>query len=82
VGEKAPRIDAKEAVRIAKEKAAEILGAASPSLEEIERGTYQDRDAWSITLGVPRDLSQLSAMAQLSLAPVQLQAVLCGCCDW
>jgi hypothetical protein len=64
-------IDAKEAVKIAKQKATEILGAASPSLEEIERGTYQDRDAWSITLGVPRDLSQLSAMAQLSVPPVQ-----------
>jgi hypothetical protein len=64
-------IDAKEAVRIAKQKAAEILGATSPSLEEIERGTYQNRDAWSITLGVPRDVSGLSPMAQLSVAPVQ-----------
>ena len=43
-------IDVKEAVRIAKQKAVEILGAAPASLEEIEREIYKDRNVWSITL--------------------------------
>jgi hypothetical protein len=64
-------IDVKEAVRIAKEKAAEILGAESASLEEIDRGMYSGSDAWSITLGVPRDVSLLSPLAKMSVDPVQ-----------
>ncbi len=64
-------IDVKEAVQIAKAKAVEILGAESASLEEIERGVSNGSDAWIITLGVPRDLNQLSTFAKLSVAPVQ-----------
>jgi hypothetical protein len=64
-------IDVKEAVRIAKQKAAEILAAESASLEEIERGMANGSDAWIITLGVPRDLNQLSPLAKMSLPPVQ-----------
>jgi|HubBroStandDraft_5_1064220.scaffolds.fasta_scaffold257593_1 hypothetical protein len=64
-------IDVKEAVRIAKQKAAEILAAESASLEEIERGMANGSDAWIITLGVPRDLNQLSPLAKMSLSPVQ-----------
>ena len=69
-------IDVKEAVRIAKQRAVEILGAASASLEEIEREIYKDRDVWSITLGVPRDISQLSTFAQLAADPVQYKRFL------
>jgi hypothetical protein len=69
-------IDVKEAVRIAKQKAVEILGAASASLEEIEREIYKDRDVWSITLGVPRDIIQLSTFAQLAADPVQYKRFL------
>ena len=58
-------IDARKAVQIAKEKALEIFGAAS-SLEEIERESYRNRDVWSITLGLPRDLAALSPLEQLS----------------
>ena len=64
-------IDVKEAVQIAKQKAAEILGEQSASLEEIDRGSYNGIDAWNITLGVPRDLNQVSPLARLSVAPVQ-----------
>ena len=59
-------IDAKKAVQLAKEKAAELFGAAS-SLEEIERDSDQGREVWKITLGLPRDLDSLSALAQLSV---------------
>lgn len=54
-----PTIDAKQAVRIAKEKAAEMLDKASSNLEEIERDTYRGRDIWSITLSVARDFDLL-----------------------
>lgn len=47
-------ISGKEAVVIAKQIATDMLGPGAYSLEEIERDTYQNRDAWSITLGVPR----------------------------
>ena len=47
-------IEAKEAVQIAKTKAAEMLGQASLYLEEIERESYKDREVWSITLSLPR----------------------------
>ena len=69
-------IEVKQAVQIAKQKAAEILGVLSASLEEIERETYKDRDVWSITLGVPRDIGQLSPFAQLSVGPVQYKRFL------
>jgi hypothetical protein len=69
-------IGVKDAVALAKAKAAEILDAKSASLEEIEREVYKDRDVWSITLGVPRDISQLSTFAQLSADLVQYQRFL------
>lgn len=43
-------IDAKQAVQIAKEKAADMLNHAPFNLEEIERESYKDREVWSITL--------------------------------
>lgn len=69
-------IKVQDAVGIAKAKAVEILGVTSASLEEIERETYKDRDVWSITLGVPRDVTQLSTFAQLSADPVQYKRFL------
>ena len=47
-------IDVKEAVRIARTEAAEMLGEGSFNLEEVERDFYKNRDVWSITLSVPR----------------------------
>jgi len=47
-------IDAKQAVQIAKQKAAEMLNEAAYSLEELERDSYKERDVWSITLSFPR----------------------------
>ncbi len=58
-------IDAKKAVQLAKEKAAELFSGAS-SLEEIERDSEQGREVWKITLGLPRDLASLSGFEQLS----------------
>lgn len=46
-------IDVKEAVQIAKLKAADMLEVPS-NLEEIERDTYRGRDVWSITLSMLR----------------------------
>ncbi len=67
-------IDVKQAVQIAKAKAAEVLDKGSANLEEIEREVYKDRDVWSITLSVPRTLNQISAVERLSaLAPDPLQ---------
>ena len=64
-------IDVKEAVRIAKVKAAEMLDSSSSNLEEIERESYKDRDAWAITLSLPRDLDQLPPIARLGADPLQ-----------
>jgi hypothetical protein len=49
------KIDARTAVGAAMRNAAEILGQTKTTLEEIERETYKGRDAWAITLGVPRE---------------------------
>jgi hypothetical protein len=68
-------IDAKQAVQIVKEKAAEILNEPS-SLEEIERGSYKGREVCSITLGLPRDLTPLLPFAQLSADPVRYRRFL------
>ena len=46
-------IEVKQAVQLAREKAAEMLGQQSATLEEIERDSYKGRDVWSITLGLP-----------------------------
>lgn len=46
-------IDVKQAVKIAKEKAVELIGHPPTVLEEIEREDYKGHDAWSITLSFP-----------------------------
>ncbi len=69
-------IDAKQAVRIAQEGAADLLGQASSNLEEIERHAYKDRDIWSITLSLPRDLNQLPPFARLTATPLQYKRFL------
>ena len=68
-------VDVKQAVQIARDKAAEVLGVDG-SIEEIERETYHDRDAWSITLGVPRNVEQLSTLARISASPIQYKVFL------
>jgi hypothetical protein len=55
-------IEVKEAVRIAKQKAAEMLDQEG-SFEEIERGDFKGRDAWSITLGFPPKFAPFSRVA-------------------
>jgi hypothetical protein len=66
-------IDLKQAVQIAKAKAAEMLDQGPSNLEEIERETYKGRDVWSITLSLPR--SQISSLAHLA-DPVQYKRFL------
>jgi serine/threonine-protein kinase RIO1 len=46
-------IDVKQAVQIARGKAAEMLEQDTFNLEEIERDGYRDRDVWSITFSLP-----------------------------
>jgi len=62
-------IDVKQAVQIAKEHALNMLGQKT-TLEEIERQSYNNRDVWTITLGLPRDLEQLSPFARLGANPL------------
>jgi hypothetical protein len=63
-------IDAKAAIQVAKEKAAEILDQTASNVEEIERETYNGDDAWSITLSflppasLPQHLTQLAGLRQ------------------
>jgi hypothetical protein len=71
-------IDAKQAVQIAKESAAELLGQvpAKSSLEEIERDSYKGRDVWWITLGLPRDPGRLQSLAALAAGPLEYKRFL------
>jgi serine/threonine-protein kinase RIO1 len=64
-------IDVKQAVQIAKAKAAEMLEKDSFSLEEIERDSYKSRDVWSITLSAPRDVNDVSAIFGIKSDPLQ-----------
>ena len=71
--------DVKQAVQIAKAGAADLLGKHSSTLEEIERRTYNGRDVWSITLGLPRDpreISLLAPIARISADPLQYKRFL------
>ena len=69
-------IDAKRAVQIAKEKAAELLNQTSSNLEEIERDSYKDREVWSITLSLPRTKNDYMSLAQLVADPLQYKRFL------
>jgi hypothetical protein len=62
-------LGAKEAVQVAKEKAAEMLGERAFNLEEIERDTYKSRDVWDITLSFvqnPENTLAFTTLANLS----------------
>jgi hypothetical protein len=70
-------IEVKQAVQIAKERAADMLGQASLNLEEIERDSYKGRDVWSITLSLPQYVKpQLNVFTQLSADPLQYKRFL------
>jgi hypothetical protein len=69
-------IDAKQAVQIAREKAADLLNQDSSYLEEIERDSYKDREIWSITLSLPRNVMRLAPFAQLSADPLEYKRFL------
>jgi hypothetical protein len=69
-------IDAKKAVEIAKQQVFDMLEQRATSVEEIERDVYKDRDVWSITLSLPRDLNQVSAIARLGMDPLQYKRFL------
>jgi hypothetical protein len=61
----------KEAVRIAKQKAADMLEEGPASLEEIEREDYKGHDTWNITLGfVPREMGTLAAITRFAVDPL------------
>jgi hypothetical protein len=69
-------IDFSQAIKIARQAALDVLGATSTSVEEVERHVYRKRDVWAITLGVPRDVSNLSAVARLTASPVEYKRFL------
>ena len=72
-------IDVKQAVQLAKAGAADLLDQSSSRLEEIERRTYNDRDVWSITLGLPRgprEISLMAPIARLSAGPLEYKRFL------
>jgi hypothetical protein len=69
-------VDVKQAIQIAKEKAAEMLNQAPSNLEEIERDSYRGREVWSITLSLPRDIRQLQGLAALRADPLQYKRFL------
>ena len=69
-------IKAKDAVEIAKQRAADMLGQGEFNLEEIERESYKGRDVWNITLSFPRDLKQVSPIGRLGADPLQYKRFL------
>jgi hypothetical protein len=69
-------VDVKQAVQIAKERAADMLNQAPSNLEEIERDSYKGREVWSITLSMPRNMNQLTVLAQFSSDPLQYKRFL------
>jgi hypothetical protein len=69
-------VDVKQAIQIAKEEAAGMLNQASSNLEEIEKDSYRGREVWSITLSLPRDMTQLQGLAVLRTDPLQYKRFL------
>ncbi|MGA2145094.1 MAG: PepSY domain-containing protein [Bryobacteraceae bacterium] len=71
-------IDAKQAIQIAKAKAAEMLDEAAAGVEEIEREQYKDREVWSITLSLPRDANPTPSplIGQFAADPLQYKRFL------
>jgi len=51
-------IDVKQAVRVARKHAEEVLDRPNHTVDEIEREVYNGRDPWKITLGFPHNLIQ------------------------
>src|ERR1035441_4283310 len=68
-------IEVKQAVQIAKERAADMLNQVSFNLEEIERDSYKGREVWSITLSLPRYVKP-NVFAELSADPLQYKRFL------
>lgn len=46
-------IDVKQAVQAARNYARDVFGDIDPTVEEIERESYNKHDVWKITLGFP-----------------------------
>jgi hypothetical protein len=72
-------IDAKTAVRFAKEHAVNMLGQQKSRLEEIELDTYKGRDVWRVTLGIPKpadDIFPPSTLAALGFGPLEYKMFL------
>lgn len=59
-------INAKEAVKFAKEVASDMLSQRIYNLEEIERETYQGKEVWSITFSFQKSPEEMSVMESLA----------------
>ena len=68
-------IDAKRAVEIAKEKAAEMLGKSALNLEELEREPYRDRDVWAVTLSF-QPFDPLAPITRIVVPPLEYKRFL------
>jgi hypothetical protein len=71
-------IDAKQAV---KQRATDWLGTGISNLEEVELDKYKNREVWSITLSVPRDLTVLSRTSTDWSRSAPIQAVSDRCAN-
>ncbi len=69
-------IDAKQAIQIAQQRAADMLSRSDLNLEEIGRDSYRDREVWDITLSFPRDLERLPPIVRLGANPLQYKRFL------
>lgn len=69
-------IDFSQAIKFARQSALQVLGAASVSVEEIEREAYNGREVWSITLAFPRALEKLPPIASLTSSPLEYKRFL------
>ena len=66
-------IEAKQAVQIAKQRAAEMLGQSNFMWKRSSGSPTTTVTVWGITLSFPRDLNQLAPIARLAteLSPIQ-----------
>ena len=70
-------IDVKEAVRTAKQKAADMLEEGPASLEEIEREDDKGCDTWNITLGfLPGQMGQIAKITRMAVDPLHYRRFL------
>lgn len=64
-------IDLKQAIKIAKEHGQDLFEGAAVSVEEFEREIYRGKEAWVITLALPRRADSVNPLSRLSLGSLE-----------